>query len=220
MSELVRLAPDSLIVQHYVQDRQLKSLSDWSRLKSRPFTIFTMDDLLTDLPPDNFMRQFMAPNSRACLKYALDRCDRLVVSTEFLADYYRSFISDIRVVPNRLEQEVWLPLTSRKRVSPRPRIGWAGGTTHHGDLLLLREVIEQTRGEADWVFFGMCPDELRRWLPSFTPSRPSMSIRLDWRHSTWTSPSRRCRITRSITARAISACWNMEHSAFRSCAAT
>jgi GT2 family glycosyltransferase/glycosyltransferase involved in cell wall biosynthesis/2-polyprenyl-3-methyl-5-hydroxy-6-metoxy-1,4-benzoquinol methylase len=169
MSELVRLAPDSVIVQHYVQDRQLKSLNDWSRLKNRPFTIFTMDDLLTDLPPDNFMRQFMAPNSRACLKYALDRCDRLVVSTEFLADYYRSFISDIRVVPNRLEQEVWLPLTSRKRVSPRPRIGWAGGTTHHGDLLLLREVIEQTRGEADWVFFGMCPDELRPLVAEFHP---------------------------------------------------
>lgn len=172
ISELARLAPDSLIVQHYVQERQLKSLNDWSHLKNRPFTVFAMDDLLTNLPADNFMRQFMPPNSRACLKYALDRCDRLVVSTDFLADHYRSFIPDIRVVPNRLEQEIWLPLTSRKRVSPRPRIGWAGGTTHHGDLLLLKEVIEQTRSEADWVFFGMCPDEIRPLVAEFHPLAP------------------------------------------------
>lgn len=172
MAELARLAPDTLIVQHYVQERQLKSLDDWSRLTNRPFTVFAMDDLLTDLPSDNSMRQFMAPNSRACLKYALDRCDRLVVSTDFLADYYRAFIDDIRVVPNRLEQEIWLPLTSRKNVSPRPRIGWAGGTTHQGDLLLLKEVIEQTRGEADWVFFGMCPDEIRPLIAEFHPLAP------------------------------------------------
>ncbi|MPN16444.1 hypothetical protein SDC9_163784 [bioreactor metagenome] len=91
----------------------------------------------------------------------------MVVSTDFLADRYSSFIRDIRVAPNCLEQEIWLPLRSQKRTGKRPRIGWAGGSTHHADLLLLREIIERTRHEADWVFFGMCPREVLPLLAEF-----------------------------------------------------
>jgi glycosyltransferase involved in cell wall biosynthesis len=97
----------------------------------------------------------------------LQRCDRLVVSTDYLADAYRGFISDIRVVPNRLEQAAWITLRSHRRAGNKPRIGWAGGTTHQGDLLLLKEIIEQTCDEADWIFFGMCPQEIRPLLAEY-----------------------------------------------------
>jgi glycosyltransferase involved in cell wall biosynthesis len=97
----------------------------------------------------------------------MERCDRLVTSTEFLAETYRHFCSDIRVVPNRLVKEVWLPLQNQKRTGIKPRIGWAGGVTHQGDLVLLKEVIEQTRNVADWIFFGMCPDEIRPLIAEY-----------------------------------------------------
>jgi glycosyltransferase involved in cell wall biosynthesis len=58
-------------------------------------------------------------------------------------------------------------LQSQKRTSNKIRIGWAGGTTHQSDLLLLKEIIEQTKDEADWIFFGMCPDEIRPLLAEF-----------------------------------------------------
>jgi GT2 family glycosyltransferase/glycosyltransferase involved in cell wall biosynthesis len=168
-AELLRLAPDSVIVQHYVHDRFLAALQSWNRLPNRPFIVYAMDDLLTDMAESNPFRKNVPANSRARLKYAFERCDRLVVSTEFLADAYRHMIADIVVVPNRLEQDIWLPLHNQLRAGPRPRIGWAGGTTHHGDLVLLKEIIEQTRHEADWVFFGMCPDEIRPLIAEFHP---------------------------------------------------
>ena len=160
-AELARLAPDTVIVQHYVHDRFLAALQSWNELPDRPFIVYSMDDLLTDMAESNPFRKNVPANSRARLKYAFERCDRLVVTTEFLANAYRHMISDIVVVPNRLEQELWLPLHSQKRTTPKPRIGWAGGTTHQGDLALLKEIIESTRHEADWIFFGMCPKELR-----------------------------------------------------------
>lgn len=168
-AELIRLAPDTVIVQHYVHDRFLDALQSWTQLPDRPFIVYAMDDLLTDMAESNPLRKNIPANSRARLKYAFERCDRLVVSTEFLAEAYRHMISDIKVVPNRLEQDIWLPLHSHRRTGPRPRVGWAGGTTHHGDLVLLKEIIEQTRDEADWIFFGMCPDEIRPLIAEFHP---------------------------------------------------
>lgn len=167
IAELRNLAPDAAIVQNYIHDRPLAALDRWQRSAGRPFMIYALDDLITGLDPSNPFHKNIPANSRSRLKYALDRCDRLVVSTDFLADRYSSFIRDIRVVPNCLEQEIWLPLRSRKRTGQRPRIGWAGGSTHHADLLLLKEIIEQTRNEADWIFFGMCPDEVRPLLAEY-----------------------------------------------------
>jgi glycosyltransferase involved in cell wall biosynthesis len=166
-SEILRLAPDVVIVQHYINDLQLAGLDALHALSSRPFLVFTLDDLMTNLADSNPFRKNIPADNRSRLKYALARCDRMVVSTDFLAESYRHLIADIRIVPNRLQQEVWLPLRSRKRTSKKPRIGWAGGTTHQGDLILLKEIIEQTHHEADWVFFGMCPDEIRPFLSEY-----------------------------------------------------
>lgn len=166
-SELARLSPDVNIIQMYVHDHALAALDDWHRSGIKPFTVYAMDDLVTHLDPSNpFFKNFNS-NNRARLKYALERCDRMVVSTDFIAHEYRHLHGDIRVVPNRLEMEKWLPLRSLKRTGPKPRIGWAGGSTHQKDLLLLKEVIEQTRDEADWIFFGMCPNEIKPLLAEY-----------------------------------------------------
>lgn len=166
-TEILRLAPDSIIVQHYINDPKLAGLEAWQALPNRPFIVYALDDLLTNMAESNPFRKNIPANTRTRLKYALERCDRMVVSTDFLAETYRHLIPDIRVIPNRLEQEIWLPLHSRKRTADKPRIGWAGGTTHQGDLILLKEIIEQTRHEADWIFFGMCPDEIRPLIAEY-----------------------------------------------------
>ena len=166
-TEIIRLAPDTLIVQNYMTDERIRSLAQLRAVPNRPFMVFAIDDLLDGLADSNPMKISIPPNPKARLKFALAHCDRLVVSTDYLAETYRHLISDIKVIPNRLEQSVWLPLRSNKRTASKPRIGWAGGTTHQDDLLLLREVIEQTRDEAEWVFMGMCPDEIRPLISEF-----------------------------------------------------
>ena len=166
-AEISRLNPTSIIAQNYIHDFSLAVLDEWTASSDSPFIVYALDDLISDLDVTNPFRKNIPPNARSRLKYALARCNRLVVSTDFLAESYRQFISDIKVVPNRLEKAPWTQLTSLKRTAKKPRIGWAGGSTHHGDLLLLKEIIEQTRGEADWIFFGMCPDEIRPLLAEY-----------------------------------------------------
>lgn len=168
-SEITRLSPDVHLVQNYVNNLCLDALDSWYNMPQRPFTVFVLDDVITAIDPSSPFYKNFSPDTRSCLSHALTRCDRMVVSTDFLADYYRNFIKDIRVVPNRLEMGKWLTLTSQKRLGNKVRIGWAGGTTHHRDLMLLKEVIEQTRNEADWIFFGMCPPEIS---PLVTESHP------------------------------------------------
>lgn len=173
VSELSRLNPDVHIVQHYINDKALAAMNEWHKLRHRPFTIYTLDDVITKLDPSNPFFKNFSSDSRNRLKYALSRCDRMVVSTDFLAELYKHLNPDIRVVPNRLEMEKWLPLRPTKRTANKPRIGWSGGTTHQGDLMLLEEVIKQTRDEADWVFFGMCPNEIR---PLVAESHPFVAL--------------------------------------------
>jgi glycosyltransferase involved in cell wall biosynthesis len=92
---------------------------------------------------------------------ALALCDRLIVSTEPLAEAYGRGARDVRVVANSLDDSRWDGLESRPRSGPRPRVGWAGAGQHPGDVLQLLPVVKATRGEIDWVFFGICPPEIR-----------------------------------------------------------
>jgi O-antigen biosynthesis protein len=165
--EIARLGADSFIVQHFLTDSRLGELHQYRKFAPDAFIVYACDDLLTDMPRKSHFRRLVPADSRTRFKAALKACDRLVVSTPFLAEAFRHFIDDIRVVPNRIERATWLSLNSKRRVGPRPRIGWAGGTGHQGDLELLKPVIEATRDEADWVFFGMCPDELRPLLAEY-----------------------------------------------------
>lgn len=168
-AELARLAPDSLIVQNYLLDPRIAGLEAWRAAGLDTFIIYALDDLFTEMPLKSSLRQGVPANARTRFREALRHCNRLVVSTEFLAEAYRPLFPDIRVVPNRLERERWLNLTTRKRTGKKPRIGWAGGTAHRGDLELIKPVIEATRDEADWIFMGMHTDEIRPLLSEFHP---------------------------------------------------
>lgn len=167
--ELARINPDSLIIQNFIHDGAIKFAKAWPTPTARPFTVYVLDDLITGLDKTNPFKQNIPDDAWGRLRYILQFCDRMVVSTTHLAETYQHLIKDIVVVPNRLEQGKWRHLKSQKRTGNKPRIGWAGGTTHQGDLLLLEEIIRRTRDEADWVFFGMCPDEIRLLLKEFHP---------------------------------------------------
>jgi hypothetical protein len=73
-------------------------------------------------------------------------------------------IDDIRLIPNYLEGHLWENVHSERRVGRKPRIGWAGAQQHAGDLQLIEEVVRQTAGEVEWIFFGMCPENLKPYL--------------------------------------------------------
>jgi len=53
------------------------------------------------------------------------------------------------------------------RFSKKPRVGWAGARQHLGDLQLIIPVVKALAKEVDWIFFGMCPDELRPYVHEY-----------------------------------------------------
>jgi glycosyltransferase involved in cell wall biosynthesis len=118
------------------------------------------------------------------LRQVLSRCDRLIVTTGPLADAWRGLADDIRIVPNYLARDAWGDLKSRRGRGPRLRVGWAGALQHQGDLQLIHEVVTATADEVDWVFMGMCPAPIRRYIREFHgPARfeeyPSRLAELD-----------------------------------------
>jgi hypothetical protein len=129
--------------------------------------VMSLDDLITQLPPKNAFYRFAFKDAKPRLRRAAALCQRLIVSTEPLRELTRSMCDDVRVVPNRLESDRWLGLHSTRRAGRKPRVGWAGAQQHQGDLELIYDVVRATAQEAEWVFFGMCPEALRPYVHEF-----------------------------------------------------
>jgi glycosyltransferase involved in cell wall biosynthesis len=155
--------PDVMFLQSSLSDEYLQALTLYKR-HNRAFRVFELDDLKCKVPEKNSRRKFLFREMKERLNKALALCDRLIVTTEPLVDAMRAYIDDIRVIPNYLEGSRWSGLRSQRRQGRLPRVGWAGAQQHQGDLEFLVEVVKATAGDVEWVFFGMCLDELRPYV--------------------------------------------------------
>lgn len=167
--EVEREQPDAIILQYRYSTEDIKNLARLKRF-SNARRIFEVDDYVIDPPKKNDHARNQASNVRELLEQAIGLCDRVVVSTEPLADALSGMHRDIRVVPNMLAASLWTGLRSERQTSAKPRVGWAGGTSHRGDLELMLGVVQALVDEVDWVFFGMCPPMLRPYVKEFHDS--------------------------------------------------
>ncbi|OLS63535.1 glycosyltransferase [Pseudomonas putida] len=164
--ELARSAPDVAILQGRYTEGFIKEIE---RLKtySKGFVIYELDDYVIKVPKKNGHLKHTPRDLEGSLRRGIARCDRLVVSTEPLADALSDTHKDIRVLPNMLAEELWVGRRAQRRTSSKPRVGWGGGTSHTGDLEVIAEVIKTLANEVEWVFFGMCPPALRPYIHEF-----------------------------------------------------
>jgi len=172
VTEMARLAPDAFVVHAAISDAEIAALETYRRHLPGMRRLFMLDDLVTALPEKssvyrNFVRTFRA--ARARLRKALELSDRLIVSTEPLAETCRDLIDDIRVVPNRLMRDPWTRLVSLRGQGRKPRVGWAGANQHQGDLALIETVVEALKDEVEWVFMGMYPERSRACVAEVHP---------------------------------------------------
>ena len=166
VTELARLDPDILLLQTTVNDAHLEAIGKYQR-HSHALRVCDMEDLKTIVPEKNSRKAIMFPDMEQRIERLLSMCDRLVVTTEPLIEAHRHMIDDIRVVPNYLPRSRWGGLTSLRRQGKKPRVGWVGAQQHQGDLEVLIDVVKATAGEVDWVFFGMCIEELKPHIAEF-----------------------------------------------------
>jgi GT2 family glycosyltransferase/glycosyltransferase involved in cell wall biosynthesis len=165
-SEMARVAPDVIVMQRQVYEHQVDAIRRYQRY-GNAFRVFELDDLITDMPVRSALRPFMPEDVGCWLKEALSICDRFVVSTQGLAEAYRHLHGDIRVVPNYLEGARWKGLIPQRSAGRKPRVGWSGGNSHTGDLDVIAEVVKALANEVEWVFFGMCTDDIRPYLHEY-----------------------------------------------------
>ncbi|SBV36093.1 putative glycosyltransferase protein [uncultured Stenotrophomonas sp.] len=167
--EQARIDPDVVVLQRRVSDDELDCMRRMPRF-SRALKVFELDDYLPNLPAKNIHREHMPRDILRGLRRAFALVDRLVVSTPALAEAFAGMHPDIRIASNRLPPSWWKSLPAPQRnTGPKPRVGWAGGLSHTGDLEMIAGVITELAGEVDWVFLGMCPEQLRPHVAEFHP---------------------------------------------------
>lgn len=186
----LRSGADTLVFQRPFTDANLSLLESLLPLKN-VLKVYEVDDDLSRVPMKNSHRDQIPKDIRARMMRNIGVCDRLVVSTEFLAHQFRGANGDIRVVQNRLPRALWgnapPARVARDMAGRKPVVGWAGGVSHQGDLELIAQVVKETADQVDWVFMGMCPEPIRPYVKAFhtgvpTPDYPKrlMEITRDW----------------------------------------
>ncbi len=173
VTDLERYAPDVVVLQRQISSERLEAMRRM-RAFSGAFKVYELDDYLPNLPLKSVHRSHMPKDIVKSLRRGLSYVDRFVVSTEAIAEAFGDFHPDIQVRHNTLDPRFWgmaLP-ESERGTGAKPRVGWAGGASHTGDLEMIEDVIKALAGEVEWVFFGMCPDRLRPYIHEYHPGVP------------------------------------------------
>ncbi|WDM87923.1 glycosyltransferase [Pseudomonas asiatica] len=166
LTELERYQPDSIVLQRQVDDEQIECMRRMQAF-SRAFKVFELDDYLPNLPMKSVHKAHMPKDILRSIRRGLAYVDRFVVSTQPLAEAFAGLHDDIQVVQNTLDTRYWKDLKALRRQSRKPRVGWAGGASHTGDLEVIADVVKELANEVEWVFFGMCPDKLRPYVHEY-----------------------------------------------------
>ncbi|MFJ2689761.1 glycosyltransferase [Pseudomonas sp. NPDC087336] len=166
--EVERHSPDVIILQGRYSEGPINEIPSLQKYSSAR-RIYELDDYVINVPHRNAHIRNMPGKDEMekLVRRAIGMCDRVVVSTEPLGNALSDMHHDIRVVPNMLAAHLWTDLRSQRRTSKKPRVGWGGGTSHHGDLAVIADVVRELANEVDWVFFGMCPDDLLPYMHEF-----------------------------------------------------
>jgi len=162
-AELLRTQADTLLMNAPISHTHLYALKNYKKFNDA-FVVYALDDLVPKIPRESSVWKKIPSDARSRMREGLSYCDRMIVSTEPIAHYCRNMIDDIHVIPNTLENAIWGELTSRRSVGKKPRVGWAGGQQHEGDLRIIEDVVKQLADQVEWVFFGMCPDTLKPYV--------------------------------------------------------
>jgi len=166
--DIERQSPDVIVLQGRYSEHAIDEIPPLKKFFNAR-RIFELDDYVIDVPHRNAHIRNMPSKQdmERMVRRAIGLCDRVVVSTAPLANALSDMHHDIRVVPNMLAKDLWGHLRSQRRTSKKPRVGWGGGTSHHGDLAVIADVVRELANEVDWVFFGMCPDDLLPYMHEF-----------------------------------------------------
>lgn len=77
------------------------------------------------------------------IKKACSSVDMITTTNEHLANIFREFNSNVKVLPNCIDINSWKRLDLKRRNPDEIRICWAGGHSHWEDLYLIRNSLKE-----------------------------------------------------------------------------
>jgi glycosyltransferase involved in cell wall biosynthesis len=170
-AQLERIQPDTIIFQRPLA-REFLDFMNHSKTYSNAFKVYEIDDLITNIPIKNYFKSRHPKDTVKLLREGIAQVDRLIVSTPGLAEAYSGWHKDIQILELKLPPVWWSNLKVTRTEHKKPRVGWAGGSSHLGDLELIADVVKDLADEVDWIFFGMCPAKLRPYVKEFHSGVP------------------------------------------------
>ncbi|MEH0873331.1 glycosyltransferase [Pectobacterium cacticida] len=158
--DAVDMEPDVVIVQSAAGVQTPEMVAQY-RKYTRSSIVAEFDDYILNIPINSGNRKAFSQQLIKNFRRSLESVDWVVVSTPALAEAYSAYHPDIRIAYNRLPASWWKGLTSLRQQGHKPRVGWAGGSSHKGDLAILRSVVKALEDEVEWVFMGMKPEGVK-----------------------------------------------------------
>ena len=153
VTDLERYSPDTIVLQRQIGEERLEAMRRMKRFSSA-FKVYELDDYLPNLPLKSIHRAHMPKDILRSLRKGLSFVDRFVVSTEALAEAFTGLHGEIVVMENRLPVNWWQGLQTQRKQGQKPRVGWAGGSSHTGELELITDVVRDLVDEVEWVFLA------------------------------------------------------------------
>ncbi len=122
-----------------------RQIVEAARFYQKPL-IYEIDDLLIAIPPSHPYVEWYRPGLEYIL-LAIIEADRVVVSSNLLADIFCEFNPDIKVWPAYLPDLMWRPKEQLYSPANVVRIGYMGGSTHTPDLDIIAPVLQKILNE-------------------------------------------------------------------------
>ncbi|MBK7104469.1 MAG: glycosyltransferase [Ignavibacteriae bacterium] len=158
----IKFVPDIVIIQRI---NNLIYLDFIRLLKSKGAKIiYEIDDNLLEVPERNpAYSLYSDPVNRRGLLEFIWLSDHVTVSTQNLKNYFSTYNENISVIPNQIDENIFIPPKIAKANYDEIRIGFAGTITHQEDfeqvipaLLQLKKYYEK---KIKLVFINMLPVE-------------------------------------------------------------
>ncbi|MBV1774382.1 hypothetical protein KSF73_01510 [Burkholderiaceae bacterium DAT-1] len=170
-ADFAAFRPDSILLQ-YRPTPHARGFFRRTRFYGNTFMIFEIDDDPFSLPSYNCAARSLKHDRdfKQRMRYTMQSCDRLVVSTSALAEILAEHHDNIVIAPNYLPLS-WLdlPRAYLPRKNDKPRVGWAGAGSHDGDLKILNALMKHFGESIDWVLLGGATPKQSKLACEFYP---------------------------------------------------
>lgn len=125
--------------------------------------IYTLDDNLPDLHLYQPWHEFSTDGKRNIVRFLLRQADGVIVSTDALKRRLQKLNPKIYVVPNALDERLFLPPPAQEKPAAKSLvIGYMGTHSHLHDLMMvlepLRAALHNYRDEIEFQLVGIAED--------------------------------------------------------------